>query len=114
MQIGELTDSPHTLKAKDVLIGDNKNKFLLILHTSKTHGLDSKPQLIKISQLDNGIRRCFCPFAAMNSYMGIRGPYINDNEHFFVFSDRSPIKPEVVHNLLKRLLKRAESKSGPI
>ena len=49
MRIGELTTSQHSLKAKDVHIASNKNKILVILHSSKTHGKESLPQKIKIS-----------------------------------------------------------------
>ena len=48
-RIGELTKSPHVVKARDVQIGSNKKKILLILRSSKTHGPGSKPQQIKIS-----------------------------------------------------------------
>ena len=46
------TSSGHAVRVKDVLIGTNKNKFLFVLHSSKTHGGESKPQLVKISSLD--------------------------------------------------------------
>ena len=44
MRIGELTQSEHTVKAKDVHIGSNKNKILLVLYSSKMHGKESPPQ----------------------------------------------------------------------
>ena len=47
-RIGELTESPHIVKAVDVQIGVNKDKLMFILHTSKMHGLESKLQIIKI------------------------------------------------------------------
>ena len=37
-RVGEVTESPHVVKAKDVKIGTNKDKLKFILHTSKTHG----------------------------------------------------------------------------
>ena len=45
-RIGELTLSPHVIKARDVHIGVNKKKLLFVLHTSKTHNKSSKPQII--------------------------------------------------------------------
>lgn len=48
-RIGKLTRSNHVIKAKDVNIGQNKNKILIILYTSKTHGLESRPQEVKIT-----------------------------------------------------------------
>ena len=37
LRIGEVTLSPHAILAKDVHIGENKNKILFILRSSKTH-----------------------------------------------------------------------------
>ena len=34
-RIGELTYSPHVIKAKDINVGVNKNKLLIVLYTSK-------------------------------------------------------------------------------
>ena len=44
-RIGELVASKnlnqHAMKAKDVYVAENKQKILIILYTSKTHGLES-------------------------------------------------------------------------
>ena len=48
-RIGELTSGSHPVKVNDVHIARNKNKFLFVLHTSKTHSEGSGPQSIKIS-----------------------------------------------------------------
>ena len=40
-RVGELTKSPHVMRAKDVYISHNKDKILIVLHTSKTHGHES-------------------------------------------------------------------------
>ena len=48
LRVGELTSSLHTIKAWDIHMGKNKNKILLILYSSKTHGKESRPQKIKI------------------------------------------------------------------
>ena len=37
MRIGEVTMSPHVIKAKNVHIAKNKDKILLVLYSSKTH-----------------------------------------------------------------------------
>ena len=49
LRVGEITLGPHVILARDVHIGQNKNKFLFILNTSKTHNAGSKPQMVKIS-----------------------------------------------------------------
>ena len=71
--------SPHVLKARNVEIGQNKDKIQLILFTSKTHGLESKPQQIRISgddapSIENRInsRKCFfCPFRTTRKYLAM-------------------------------------------
>ena len=37
MRVGEITIGDHTLKAQNIHIGDNKDKILIVLYTSKTH-----------------------------------------------------------------------------
>ena len=49
LRIGEISKSDHVIKAKDVHIGSNKPKILMLLYSSKTHGAESNPQQIKIS-----------------------------------------------------------------
>ena len=97
MRVGELTTSPHTAKAKDVHIGENKDKILIILHSSKTHGRNSFPQEIKISAgrsiLETKVDRFFCPFELAREYCASRGPYLKDDEPFLIFRDRSGMKP---------------------
>ena len=52
LRVGEMTLGNHVIKAKDVHVGKNKNKLMFVLHTSKTHWTDVKPQVIKISSTD--------------------------------------------------------------
>ena len=49
MRIGEVTESPHVLKARNVHMATNKDKLLLILYSSKTHGKGQRPQKIRIT-----------------------------------------------------------------
>ena len=103
MRIGELTESPHTLKARNIHVGTNKNKILIVLYSSKTHGPENYPQKIKISaESFSGV--LFCPFAAAREFFEIRGDYADDNENFFVFRDKSAVKPSHVRNILKLCL----------
>ena len=61
MRVGEITESPHVVKANNVHIAKNKNKILLVLYSSKTHSEASRPQKIKISSRDQGTAS-FNPF----------------------------------------------------
>ena len=107
MRIGELVQGNHTVKAKDVHVGQNKNKILIYLNTSKTHGMDKEPQMIKITGVDSYSiekRRFFCPFDLLCAYVDERGGFESDKEPFFVFRDGTPVKPDHVRRLLCKLL----------
>ena len=106
-RVGEITTGEHPMKAKDVHIADNKDKILVVLYSSKTHGRESRPEKIKIKAIETGreYNRFFCPFKLMREYMDVRGDYLSENEPFFVFFDRSPVTPSSVRNILKKILK---------
>ena len=107
LRVGEIAQGSHTIKACNIHLGNNKDKILIVLYSSKTHGKESRPQKVKISALPNintNKRKIFCPFKIVTQYMKIRGDYINENEQFFIFSDRSPLKPEHVRTTLRSLL----------
>ena len=96
MRIGEITDSPHIVKAKNVHVGTNKEKILLILYSSKTHHKGNRPQKIKImanklKKTGHYAKRYFCPFKAMRQYLTLRGSYSDEDKNFFVYRDRSCI-----------------------
>ena len=107
MRIGELADSSHSLKACNVHTGINKNKILLVLYTSKTHGLDTYPQRIKISAADNALmttKRVLCPFEAVRTYLSVRGTYHDLSENFFIFRDKSNVQAPQVRTVLRDCL----------
>ena len=111
LRIGEVTYSQHVLLAKDVHVGTNKNKMLLVLHTSKTHGKGDKPQMIKISATPitkefKHRTNVFCPFKLLKDFIEVRPVSMSHNEQFFVFTDGSPVYPTQARNLLKTLIKR--------
>ena len=118
-RVGELSDSPHAIKVADVHIGQNKKKLLFILRTSKTHGRNSKPQMVKISstrkptlcskkQLEKGCKLVTtCPYNALRNYIKMRPRFNNKCENFFVFQDRSPVKTKQMRKTLKQMLKLA-------
>ena len=106
LRIGEVTKGSHVIKAKDVHIGVNKNKILLVLYSSKTHGKESRPQKVKIEAVeDNQKITFFCPFQLLRSYMRIRGTFKEDSDQLFVFHDNSPVLPKHARCLLKSCLK---------
>ena len=103
---GEITGSPHVVKAKDVYIANNKNKICLVLFSSKTHSKASRPQEIKITAHETSGRNqnFFCPFQLLHSYINQRGSFIKDDEQLFVFSDRSPVMRWHMRMVLKKTI----------
>ena len=80
-RVGELTSSPHSVRANDVHIGINMKKILFILRSSKTHTLGSLPQKIKISSTDQVSatvhylkkeKSMFCPYTVLRNYLSVR------------------------------------------
>ena len=114
-RVGELTQSEHVMKASDVHIGINKNKLKFVLHSSKTHWWDDKLQVIKINASEYSAtgnklevskeKRTFCPFEIINDFMKIRKYRASEQEQFFIFNDRSPVKPVHFRTVLKDVLK---------
>ena len=109
MRVGELTYTPHVLRAKDVHMGVNKDKLMLVLYSSKTHDFSSRPQKIKITsnkerQLENKFNRNFCPFETVHKYISCRSDIEKDNEPFFIFRDGSPVTAVQARELLRTLL----------
>ena len=108
MRIGELTESPHVVKACNVHVGTNKDKIMLVLYSSKTHGIHMNPQKIKISALSSRKvskdQALICPFDSVRDYLSVRGEYISDMENFFIQSDGMPITSGQVRAVLKLCL----------
>ena len=105
-RVGELASGSHPVKAKDVHIATNKNKMLFILYSSKTHGKESNPQKIKISENKSKITKIghFCPFRISREFLSIRGNYKNENDPFFVHSNNEPVTPSQIREVLRSTL----------
>ena len=113
MRVGELAAGDHPVHAKDMHIGTNKNKILLVLCSSKTHTRAQYLQEIKITAQEDkysvytstkqrGV--FFCPFLIVRSYLHLRGNYTNQNENFFIFGDKSVVRLVHVRNILTKCL----------
>ena len=112
-RIGEVTNSPHVVRAKDVEIATNKKKLKFVLWTSKTHNRGNKPQIIKIksepAHTSSSSKKSseWCPFYWLHQYFAVRPNCLNDDEQFFVFSDNSPVTPQQFREVLKKTLQIA-------
>ena len=103
-RVGELTEGDHVIWATNVHLGTNKNKILIVLFTSKTHGKDANPQKVQIhgsynAGKKNGLMH-FCPFQLMRQYIAFRERIVDENEQFFIFRDGSPVKPYHLQKVL--------------
>ena len=114
MRVGEVTNSNHVLKARDVHGAANKQKNLVVLYSSKTHSLAKRPQKIKITanlEEKSGFyaKRNFCPFKLINDCICIRKnsllDYSDNSEQFFVFKDGTPVSADNARTILKACLK---------
>ena len=123
LRIGEITDSAHTIKAINVHEARVHNRLLIVLYTSKTHGLESAPQKIKIlgsksieivncNTINTFTMNCtsrielgkFCPVEWTRRYIQLRQPISDDNENFYILSDGSPLKPAFMRSLLRETI----------
>ena len=117
-RIGEVTESQHVVKAADVHIGDNKDKMMFVLHTSKMHGRGHKPQIIKFSarKRDDYLQtsslkigkdkrdKRLCPFQLLRNHVKMRKKFINRHKPFFILRDRTPVSAMMFRGILKKLL----------
>ena len=107
MRIGELSEGSHAVKAANIHVGTNKDKILIVLYTSKTHGKESYPQKIKITALNESCKmnRLFCPFKAVRLYLAKRGGYNDEFENLFIFQDKQNVTAPHVRSVLRKCLK---------
>ena len=105
LRIGEMAYGPHSVKAKNVHAAKNKRKILIVLFSSKTHGVYTNPQEIRIWADRKRSDGEFCPFKITNQFGELRGGYHNEQENFFVFQDKTPVKPTHVRRVLRKAIK---------
>ena len=79
MRVGELTEGSHTLKAKDVhkTSAHDKQKIMIVLHSSKTHTIADPPQTIKFDAISN------IHITAKNNKMEIKHSYLDERDKIF-------------------------------
>ena len=108
-RVGEVTSGSHPILAKDVHIGINKNKMLFMLRSSKTHHKGNHPQTIKIAGLKvmQNEDRTADPFELLREFIVIRPKCKAVEEPFFIFQDRTAVKPDNMRAVLKTILNRA-------
>ena len=106
LRVGELTTGAHPILCCNVITAKNKRKIQIILRSSKTHSESDLPQkitIVSVDRMDTAIN--YCPFKLINEYIEVRPKYLTDEEHFFVFSDRHPVKSAQLRRVLKASIK---------
>ena len=81
-----------------------------MLHTSKTHDLGVKLQIIKIKSIhspqmdgENKLsRNKYCPYQLLRDYLAVRRSDKSSSEPFFVFRDRSGVTSHNFRLTLKK------------
>ena len=108
MRISELVGI-HAVKGFNVHQSDERQKFLFVLYSSKTHGKESKPQKIKIAALPSyEVRNNICPFTIIKEYIDLRPALLSKEEKFFIFRDYSTPSPGIVRQLLYKILRHID------
>ena len=109
MRVGEITFSQHVVKAKDVHTGENKDKILIVLHTSKTHKRANRPQKIVIER-DNwsvnsqNLANLYNPISEIVDYLHMRRAYLSDEEPFLIYKNGQPLTSQDLRSNLKDIL----------
>ena len=103
LRIGEMATGSHPIKAKDVHVARQKGRIMLVLFTSKTHGLDKMPQKIHIWR-DSRHKTNFDPVTILDQYSQARGGYVELSEPYFIFQDGTPVKPAHYRKVLRKTL----------
>ena len=87
MHISEVAEEPHAVRALDVHIGENKQKLLLVLRSSKTHNRGDKLQLIQLGNNFGTVDERTSSFTHMEDYLAVRPKCKSTDEQFFVFKE---------------------------
>ena len=106
LRVGEVASGDHPVKVRDVHVGNNKQKILFILRTSKTHNKGTNLQMIKISSKRNVPNPAklkakeICPYSLLWKFILVRPGYRSVMQPFFIFRDHQVIKPRHVQTTL--------------
>ena len=113
LRIREVVKGTHPVLVRGVQIGQNKDKVLFELKTSKSHWHDDPPQTVKI-QSTNCVSKTdfkrdpqvntYCPYRILRKYSRLRPKYKSEWEQFFIYRDRSPVTATNINKVLKSLL----------
>lgn len=105
MRVSELTKGQHQLRASNVRFSKEKNKYVLFLHSSKTHTENDFPQKIEIHAVPHMGRDC--PVQCIKEYVLMRGNHSDsDLEPFFQFQGGAAFTSVQFRNNLRIILRQ--------
>ena len=95
------------VKAKDIHVGMNKKKLMLVLFTSKTHSQVVKQQIIKISAISGQTYDGkLCPFKLLQDYVLVWPKYRRNSKPFFIYKDHTAMSLQNFRKVFRSLLER--------
>lgn len=113
LRISEITGSKHSLKARDLHLGQDRPKVQLRIWTAKNKKRGSWPDDLKIDGLSDckachpgsNKRSSFrvCPVHLISRFSAVR-PNTPEDCQFFCFADGSPIPQVLLRNTIKDVL----------
>ena len=107
LRVGEITTSPHTIKARDIHTAHNNQKILIRLRMSKTHCASDRLQIVKFGPVKPGSYKTtpnFCPYNIMLKFLDMRGDFEDDDELLFIFRSGIGIKADHFRRVLCRAI----------
>ena len=107
-RVGELAEGRDTVKAIDVHDATNKNQYLFVLHSSKTHSNADRPQKVRV-QADNEvigsqINNNFSPVTIIDEYIQVCRIRLTTDEPFFMKDDGAPVTACEIREELRDIL----------
>ena len=88
-RVGEITESPHSIKLGDVKEARNKHKILVVLWSSKIHSERNRPQMVDIKPIlfepgqNLDVVERYCPYWLLRKYSKA-WPKTSKSSQFFV------------------------------
>lgn len=105
LRVGEITDSQHQIKARNVRYSKNKNKLVITLQSSKTHTSNEMPQIIEIRAIPQLQENC--PLKCICEYLALRGTNCDDEEEpLFVHEGKQQVSATMYRTCLRKLLSK--------
>lgn len=102
LRVGEMVQSAHQIKYKNVHFAKNKKKITLLLESSKTHSKNDKPQKVVLPQVAELPQ--YCPVTLLKAFMKLRESSSN-SQALFILQGGQPVTAAMFRGWMRRILK---------